>query len=69
MPSSTGCLSPEPEKVMVMCQELHRPSSLPGAISSDAVPKAEQFLRSHCCSGHRAAVPRNLVSGHSQEEP
>lgn len=52
MPSSAGCLRLEPEKVMVMCQQLGRHSFLSGAVSSDAdaVADAKQCSRTHCCS-------------------
>ena len=66
MPFSAGCLSLEPEKVMVTCRELHRLSSLPGAVSSDAIPDTEQCSRSRCRGAHRAAVHRNPMGGHSR---
>lgn len=66
MPFSAGCLSLEPEKVTVMCQELWRLSSFPGTVSSDAVPDTEQCSRSHCRGAHRAAVHRNPMGGHSR---
>lgn len=67
MPLSAGCLlSLEPEKVMVTCRELRRLSSLPGAVSGDAVPDAEQCSRSFCHGAHRAAGHRNPMGGHSR---
>ena len=71
MPFSAGCLSLEPEKVMVTCRELHRLSSLPGAVSSDAIPDTEQrwhplpWCPQSCCpqESHGWAQPEG------QEEP
>lgn len=63
MPFSAGYLSLEPEKVMATRWELHTPSSLPGAVSSNAVPDTGQCSRSRCHRARRAADHRNPMVG------